>query len=152
MNALDLLRQEEHVTPNPALAAAAARPDTKTYDQERLINVTREHILRERFGNAASTTRLLIITDNPIPPPPEWRYIIWEMSPLTQPRGGFRNDEADFRSRLRHRHGAEDEAAEHDRADEIPDQLQGSPLVHRPPLFLACCKRRRAVLVPTPGK
>ena len=96
MNALDLLRQEEHVTPNPALAAAAARPDTKTYDQERLINVTREHILRERFGNAASTTRLMIITDKPITPPPEWRYIIWETSPLTQPRGGFRNDDAGF--------------------------------------------------------
>jgi predicted Zn-dependent protease len=76
-NALDLLRQDERVQTSLAGDEAIKR-NTKTYDQKKLLEVTREKLLRERFGAAASVMPLMIITDRPITPPENWRYTIWE--------------------------------------------------------------------------
>ena len=79
-NALDLLRQEERAAPSPSLAAAE-KSDTMTYDQERLVEVARTEILRTRFGDAALNDSLMIITDQPITPPRDWHYVIWDSWP-----------------------------------------------------------------------
>jgi hypothetical protein len=66
--ALDLLRQDERVQTSLSGDETIKR-NAKTYDQEKLLEVTREKLLRERFGAAASTIPLMIITDRPITPP-----------------------------------------------------------------------------------
>jgi hypothetical protein len=76
-NALDLLRPDEYMLPIDALAAAKM-PDTATYDQKMLADIIREKILPEHFGAVASTSPLMVITDQPITPPEDWRYIIWD--------------------------------------------------------------------------
>jgi hypothetical protein len=81
---LELLRQGEQMkdeqiqTPLPD--EGLKDRNEKTYDQAKLLKVTRERIMQaqnERWANSA----LLIVTDRPITPPPEWRYIIWETGP-----------------------------------------------------------------------
>lgn len=82
--ALDLLQQEERVqTELPA--EDVRKPDAKTYDQEKLIAATREKLLRERFGPDADEMHLVIVTDRPITPPENWRYIIWDSRLHPQP-------------------------------------------------------------------
>jgi predicted Zn-dependent protease len=76
--AVDLLRQDERVQITLS-GAKAIKPNSKTYDQEKLVDVTRERVLREGFGAAASTMPLMVITDRPITPPKDWRYIIWDI-------------------------------------------------------------------------
>jgi hypothetical protein len=63
--------------------AMKARP--KTFDQWKLAAGTRDKVLRERIGAAAATVPLMIVTDRPITPPENWRYIIWESWPETAP-------------------------------------------------------------------
>jgi predicted Zn-dependent protease len=85
-NALDVLQQDERVQRKLSDAASMAKmPNTKTYDQERLIAGTREKVLRDRLGEIASAIPLMIVTDRPITPPENWRYIIWESWPSTSP-------------------------------------------------------------------
>jgi predicted Zn-dependent protease len=83
-NALDLLTEDERV--QTTLPGDEARnPDAKTYNQERLITVTRDQLLRTRFGAAAEEMHLMIITDRPITPPEDWRYVIWDSWLTPQP-------------------------------------------------------------------
>jgi hypothetical protein len=84
--ALELPRPDEYMVPIQTLTAAiepdAESPSSKPqvrrpYDQEKLAGIIREQILRERFGAVASTSPLMVITDQLITPPEEWLYIIW---------------------------------------------------------------------------
>jgi predicted Zn-dependent protease len=76
-SALDLLKQEERVQTKLA-GDEAKKPDSKTYDQARLVAGAREKVLRPRLGPSADQMPLMIITDRPITPPENWRYIIWD--------------------------------------------------------------------------
>lgn len=46
---------------------------SRTVDQRKLIAV-----VRELLGGAVEGRRLVIVTDQEMTPPPEWRYIIWD--------------------------------------------------------------------------
>ena len=83
-SALDLLKQEERVQAKLS-SDEVKSPDAKTYDQERLIKVTRDKLLRERFGSSADEMPLMIVTDRPITPPENWRYVIWDFPLEPQP-------------------------------------------------------------------
>jgi predicted Zn-dependent protease len=63
----------------------AKKPNAKTYDQEKLLEGTREKVLRERFGAAASAMPLMIITDREMTPPEGWRYVFWQTWTDPQP-------------------------------------------------------------------
>jgi hypothetical protein len=85
-NALDRLSQDESVQPTIS-AKDIAKRDTKTYDQEKLVEIMRSSILSERLTQSDVTeTRLMIMIDKPITPPSDWRYIIWDVLPEQQPR------------------------------------------------------------------
>jgi predicted Zn-dependent protease len=82
--ALDLLRQDERLQTSVA-HNERIKLNTKTYDQKRLFELTRDKVLRELFGTPASEIPLMIITDRPITPPENWRYIICDTWPPPNP-------------------------------------------------------------------
>jgi predicted Zn-dependent protease len=84
-SALELLSQEERAKPEFVEAEIVA-PDERTYDQNKLVETTRRNVLRNRFGQSGETAHLMIVTDKPITPPPEWRYIIWSFVPIKELR------------------------------------------------------------------
>jgi predicted Zn-dependent protease len=85
-NAIDVLQQDERVLAELSSAASVAmKPNTKTYDQERLIAEAREKVLRKQLGAVASTIPMMIVTDRQIAPPENWRYIIWQTWPDKSP-------------------------------------------------------------------
>jgi hypothetical protein len=67
--ALDFLRQDES-------GQASHQGNEFIYDQKRLVELTRESVLRQQFGPAASAIPLMIVTDRFIKPPENWTYII----------------------------------------------------------------------------
>lgn len=78
-SALESLHQNERVEkrdPVPAMELLSSR--ARAYDQNMLVALTREQLVREDPNQVAKTSRLLIVTDQLIIPPRGWRYIIWD--------------------------------------------------------------------------
>jgi predicted Zn-dependent protease len=79
--ALDVLSQDERVQAQVADADSMRSSNAKTYDQTKLIERARDNLLVKPLSNQAATIPLMIVTDRPITPPEDWRYIIWETWP-----------------------------------------------------------------------
>jgi len=76
-SALDLLKHDQ-VLSSSGPSAELSHSRRRTYDQAQLAAIVRKLVDPDQSGD-----HLMIITDRPITPPPNWRYIIWEIDPNT---------------------------------------------------------------------
>jgi predicted Zn-dependent protease len=75
--ALDLLKHDQ-VLSSSGPSAELSPSRRRTYDQTHLATIIRKLVDPDKSGE-----HLMIITDRPITPPADWRYIIWETDPNT---------------------------------------------------------------------